>query len=218
MRGVGHQRVAVEVVGEQPLAERDAVLLAHLVEPGRAPDALGRLDDEGRGVVVEAVGMRLEPAPFGFLEREGERVEQLVACRARRSGSRACRCRAGKCPRTSCGSRLFRPSRATIRSASAVARRRVDLASRTRASTPSSSQRACRMFSSRLRPMPQKPWPPERDRAAAEVDLDVVPVVERVEDLRSRWRVGAAQVAERLVGEHDAPAERVVRAGCARPR
>ena len=27
---------------------------------------------------------------------------------------------------------------------------------------PSSSQRACRMFSRRLRPMPQKPWPPER--------------------------------------------------------
>ena len=50
------------------------------------------------------------------------------------------------------------------------------------------------------------------DLAAADVDLDVVPVVERAEDGVGGRRVGFAQVAERLVGEHDAPAERVVRA------
>ena len=60
--------------------------------------------------------------------------------------------------------------------------------------------------------MPQKPWPRRADCAAAEIDVDVVPVIERVEDRVGARGVGGAQVAERLVGEHDAPAERVVRA------
>ena len=45
---------------------------------------------------------------------------------------------------------------------------------------------------------------------AADVDFDVVPVVEGAQDLLGRGRVGRAQVAERLVGEHHAPAEGVV--------
>ncbi len=48
------------------------------VEPGGAPGLLAGLDDEGRGVLVEAVGVRLEPAPFGRDEDEGEGVEQAV--------------------------------------------------------------------------------------------------------------------------------------------
>ena len=49
-----------------------------------------------------------------------------------------------------------------------------------------------------------------RDLGAANVDLDVVPVIEGAEDLRGALRVGRLQVAERLVGEDDAPAEGVV--------
>ena len=45
--------------------------------PAARQTLLGRLDDEGRGVVVEAVGVRLEPAVLGLLEGEGERLEQL---------------------------------------------------------------------------------------------------------------------------------------------
>jgi hypothetical protein len=41
-------------------------------------DLVGGLDDEGRGRVVEAVDMRLEPAVFSALEVEGEGVEKLV--------------------------------------------------------------------------------------------------------------------------------------------
>src|SRR6202008_1261558 len=52
--------------------------------------------------------------------------------------------------------------------------------------------------------------PPRADLAAADVDLDVVPVVERAEDLGRARRVGGLQVAERLVGKHHAPAIRVV--------
>ena len=48
------------------------------------------------------------------------------------------------------------------------------------------------------------------DRAPAEVDVDVVPAVERAGDLARRLRIRGFEVAERLVGEHDTPAERVV--------
>src|SRR5262245_47126208 len=45
---------------------------------------------------------------------------------------------------------------------------------------------------------------------AAEVDVDVVPVVEAARDRLVRGRVGHAEVLHRPVGEHDAPAEGVV--------
>ena len=100
MRGVRHQRVAVQILREELFAERDAVFLAHFVETGGAPHALRRFDDERGRVIVETIGVRLEPAEFGFFEREREGVEELLACRARRSGNRACRCRADRWPRT----------------------------------------------------------------------------------------------------------------------
>ena len=46
--------------------------------PGLEPDRLGHLDDEGGGLLVETIGMRLEPAVLGLLEGEGERIEELV--------------------------------------------------------------------------------------------------------------------------------------------
>src|SRR6185437_5450235 len=45
------------------------------------------------------------------------------------------------------------------------------------------------------------------DGAALEMDVDVVPAVERAGDLLVGLRIRGAQVAERLIGEHDAPAE-----------
>ncbi len=48
------------------------------VEAMGLPDGLGRLDDEGRCLVVELVDMRLEPAVLGLFEGEGEGVEGLV--------------------------------------------------------------------------------------------------------------------------------------------
>jgi hypothetical protein len=38
----------------------------------RAPGLLARLDDDGRERLAELVGMDLEPAVLGLLEREGE--------------------------------------------------------------------------------------------------------------------------------------------------
>src|SRR5262249_56224352 len=44
------------------------------------------------------------------------------------------------------------------------------------------------------------------DRAPPEMHLDVVPVIERIEDLIGRLRIGPSQRGQRLVREHDAPA------------
>ncbi len=75
---VGQQAVAAQHVGEQALAEGDALVVAHALEARLAPDRLRRLDDEGRGGLVEAVGVGLEPAPLGLLEDEGEGLEPAV--------------------------------------------------------------------------------------------------------------------------------------------
>ena len=48
------------------------------------------------------------------------------------------------------------------------------------------------------------------DRAAAHVDVDVVPVREGALDGGERLGVGGAEVLERLIREDDAPAEGVV--------
>src|SRR5690606_28196414 len=78
MAGVRHLPVTVELTGEQLFAKADGLVLFHPVEAGPRPRIAGGLDDEGRGVGVEPVGMGLEPAPRRLLEDEGEGVEQLV--------------------------------------------------------------------------------------------------------------------------------------------
>ena len=77
MRGVGHERVAVEIFGEQLFAQRDRFGLVHPVEAERAPGVLRTFDDEGRAIGREAVGVRPDPAVLGLLEREGEGVEHF---------------------------------------------------------------------------------------------------------------------------------------------
>jgi hypothetical protein len=55
-----------------------------------------------------------------------------------------------------------------------------------------------------------EPVPARRDRHALHVDVDVVPVGEVVRDRLKRLGIGLTKILHRLVGEHDAPAERVV--------
>src|SRR6202171_62308 len=75
---VGHQTLATEVRAEQPLAKCDRLVRVHAVDARGSPNGLGRLDDERAAHPIEFVGVRLEPAPFGLLERKRERLEYLV--------------------------------------------------------------------------------------------------------------------------------------------
>src|SRR5471030_695573 len=72
------ERVAVEILGEEPLAKCDAVFLAHFIQAGCTPDPLRSLYDKRGHVIVETIRMRLEPAEFGLLERERKGIEELV--------------------------------------------------------------------------------------------------------------------------------------------
>ena len=58
--------------------------------------------------------------------------------------------------------------------------------------------------------MPQKPWPPEVINGALEMDVNIVPMGEALGDRSLALGVAALEVAQGLVGEHDAPAEGVV--------
>ena len=70
--------MAVEITREQSLAITDAFVGAHAVDAEAAPHLFRAFDDEGAGVVIATVGVGLDPAGFGFLEDEGEGLEQLA--------------------------------------------------------------------------------------------------------------------------------------------
>lgn len=84
---VGEELRPIQRFGKNLLAEFDRALLVELVEPVSLEGLLRRLHDEGRGLAVELVDMRLEPAMLGLLEVERKGVEQfLVPSQMKRFG------------------------------------------------------------------------------------------------------------------------------------
>src|SRR5439155_13070671 len=75
--GVGYEAVAVEIFGEDLLADGARFGLVHAIEAEGAPRFFRTFDDEGRAVGREAVGVRPDPAMLGLLEGEGEGVEHF---------------------------------------------------------------------------------------------------------------------------------------------
>ena len=205
---VRDQRMAVEVFGEEPLAVGDRVVLGHRVEPGRAPDAFRGLDDEGRGAVVEAVGVGLEPAVLGLFEREREGLEHLV--RAEPDEAAGAGVDVGPVGGGMGGADAAVQAVAgddQVGLGVGVVALHIGLEHEPDADLLAAPLQdveqalaadAAKAVAARAQPV------------AANANLDVVPVVERLEDLRGAARVGGLQVGQRLVGEHDAPAKGVV--------
>ena len=77
-RPVREELPAAQLVREQLLAEREALLLLQLIQPRRAPHRLRALDDERRHPLVVGVCVRVEEPVLGLAEGEGERVEDMV--------------------------------------------------------------------------------------------------------------------------------------------
>ena len=69
---VRHEAVLTQVLGEELLAEGQALRLGHHIEAGPAPGRLGALDDEGGAVGVVGIGVHLEEPVPGGSEDEGE--------------------------------------------------------------------------------------------------------------------------------------------------
>ena len=78
MRRIRHQVVAAQMTLENPAAGLDGLLLGHVGETQLFPRLGQGLDDEGRGVVVELIDMRPDPAMLGPFEDEGEGVVEFL--------------------------------------------------------------------------------------------------------------------------------------------
>src|SRR5579862_3049717 len=72
--------MAAQVIGENTLAGTAGFVLAHGAEAELLPGRLRALDDEGRGVSIELIGVRPDPAVLGLLEDERESVVELLLC------------------------------------------------------------------------------------------------------------------------------------------
>ena len=207
--GIAHQPVSVEVPREQLLREGDRLLVVRRVEAVRAPGLLARLDDHRRERAAELVGVDLEPAVLRFLEGEGERGKRLrraepdVAAFARVD------------VRLEDG--LVAPARAAVdpvggddEAGVGELRVVVDLA----LEMVDHAELRAPLLQDAEQPLALDAAEPvaagRRDRAAV-VDVDVVPVMEAAGDGGLRRRVGRGEVLHRPVGEHDAPADGVVR-------
>ena len=77
-RSVRQQGVPPEILGEEVLAEGDAVRFTGLVQARRSPGGLGTLHDERAGGRVERIRVDLEQAVLALPEDERERVEHEV--------------------------------------------------------------------------------------------------------------------------------------------
>src|SRR3712207_4329455 len=75
---VRHQPGTTEIAGEDALAERDRLRLVHPIKPQKLPGLRRHLHDEGRMLLVEAIGMGPDPAGLGPLEGEGEGFKGLA--------------------------------------------------------------------------------------------------------------------------------------------
>src|SRR5450830_54251 len=80
MPRIGHQSVAAEIACKNLFAGDNGLIDAHVIEAGATPGRFRTFDDEGRCVGVELIGMRPDPAVFGFFEYEGERVVEFLMC------------------------------------------------------------------------------------------------------------------------------------------
>ena len=209
--GIAHERVAVEVLGKQPLAEGDAPLLAHLVDAVRLPHRFGCLDNEGGGVGVELVGVRLEPAMLGLLEGKGEGVEGLLRAQPHEAAQ----------ARVDVGleGRFVACADAAVEAVAGDHEVGVVLPCQglVVGDLGLENEVHAQLVAAVLQDVEQA-LAADADEAVAagahaaalEEHLDVVPVVERVAHGLGRGRVGALQIAQRLVREHHTPAEGVV--------
>ena len=209
--GVADQAMAVQVPGEQLLAKGDALFLAHLVEAVGLPDRLGRLDDEGGSVVVELVGMGLEPAVLGLFEGEGEGVEGLFGAEPDEAAA----------ARVDVGLEHVFVARADAAVEAVAGNHQVGavlggqraLVGHVGLEHQFNPQGAAAVLQDAQQvhaPDAAEAVAGGTHAAALVEDLDVVPVVEGVADQARALGVGHAQVLQRLVRQHHAPAEGVV--------
>ena len=210
--GIADQRLAVQVLGKQPLAKGNALLLAHRRQAVRLPDRLGRFDDEGGGVLVKLVGMGLEPAVLGLLEGEGEGVKGFVRAQPDKAAIAGVDvglehlgiAAADAAVQAVAGNHQV--SLVLLRQRLVV--RHIDLEHQLH---PQRQTAVLQDVEQVLAPDAAKAVATGAHTTALEKHLDVVPMVERIANQLAGDRVGRAHVVQRLVRQHHAPAKGVKR-------
>ena len=209
MAGIAEQFFALQVGGKQLFAEGDGQRGVGLVQPVGQPDVLGAFDDESGGAVVKLVDMGLKPAVLGFLEQKGEGVVGFVRAQPDKSVR----------PLHDVGLEGAGVPAADARVDAVAGDHQIGVREiQVGFGLGLEEEVNAQLLTARLQDVEQL-FPADADKAVAaradhralEVQLDVVPVVERALDLRGADRVTAPHVVHRGVGEHDPPAEGVVR-------
>jgi hypothetical protein len=208
MRRVGHQRIAVEIFREDALAHRDRLGLIHPVE-AEPPDVGIHLDDEGREIVVETIGVRPDPASVDLFEGEGEGVEGLVRAEPEEFvaadldvdvemlGIGIADAAVGAVRGDD--QIVIGP----VREVGAGFMLEVARSRRVRGRVLQNGEQA-------LAADADEAVARRSDAFAMDMDVDIVPMGEFVADRRAADGVVRHQILDRLVGKDDAPAERVV--------
>src|SRR6185503_2953852 len=78
MACIRHQFMTAEIAGKDFLAGRKRLLGAHLPEAGPAPGLFRAFNDESRGVAVELVSVRPDPAVLGLLKDESKSIVEFL--------------------------------------------------------------------------------------------------------------------------------------------
>jgi hypothetical protein len=205
---IGHELRAVEGLGKKLLAKRDRGILVELAQPVRLEGLVSRLDYEGRSVAIKLINVGLEPAVLGLAEVEGERVERLgdaepdVAIGADE-----------KIGPELIGVPVTDPRIETIGRDDEVGFREFDVG----INLALECELDAKHLATSLQDI-QQLLAPDANKAVTgrslprtlEHELDVVPMIERVGDLRRAFRVCGAHRAHHRVGKDDAPAKRVI--------
>ena len=160
------------------------------VESRGAPRFLGRFDDERRGGAVVLVRVRLEPAVRRFANANVNASKRFfVPSQTNRQRRTSTSCRTRRVARPDAAVAVRRTRRRDRRRNSRAARRRRRFRFRNAGRTPSASQRVLQDASRRLRPMPQKPWPPARSTVRREEDRRCRPSGRRLRSIAA-WSAG----------------------------
>ena len=207
---VRHQRMAAEIVCEEPLEIRAGLLLGHRREPRPRPRRRRTLDDERACRLVELVGVRGEHAVGALAEREREAVKELV--RAEPDVFVAANVDGWL---ESVGKPLADEAVRAVRAdEQIVIAERCDVG-HVRMKTLLDAERLAAVSQNLEKRQPADPGEPvasNADPLATMDDVDVVPGLPFIGEGLRRRRVVIVQVPEGLIREDDAPSERVVAA------
>lgn len=208
MTGIGHQSLALQIVRKQFFTEGDGLLLIGAIEAAGLPALLRGFDNEGRGLVVEFVDMRLKPAMLGAHEVERECLVDLV--RAQPDVA------IGTDDDIGSESILVLAADAGVHAVAGndeVGIRILLVALHIGLEHQTDSQ----LLAARLHDVeqmlaanPHEAMSAGTNSAPLEQQLDIVPMIEGLLDLRGRHRIPDPHVVHGSVGEHHAPTEGVI--------